>query len=106
MEGNWFCSLFFAYVRICFSSHRMQSGQNPSVGSRVIRLGGKLGLLRADLEGRQAEGFWSPADGTTYQCVRACCSCVGAVVFGWQVGKEMSWVMKTIVMEKGRGDWE
>lgn len=81
----------------------MQSGQNPSVGSRVKRLGGKLGLLRADLEGRQAGGFWSLADGT-YQCVRACCSCVGAVGFGWRVGKEMSWVMKTILMEKGRGD--
>lgn len=30
---------FLAYVHICFSSHRMQSGQNPSVGSRVMRLG-------------------------------------------------------------------
>lgn len=81
----------------------MQSGQNPSIGSRVMKLRGKLGLLRADLEDRQAKGFRSPADGT-YQCVRACCSCVGAVGFGWRVGKEMSWVMKTILMEKGRGD--
>lgn len=70
------------------------------------RLEGKLGLLRAALVGGWAGKQGAPSLQLRAR-VRVCVHGAGVQelwVWAGGVGKEMSWVMKTTVMDKGRGD--
>lgn len=89
---------FSPLVHICL---QLWSGQVPGEGAGG---GGVEGQARPS-EGPQARagvgagGFWSLLTASA-PCLTMCRRCVGAAGFNSWAGKEMSWVMKTIAMEK------
>lgn len=92
------CSPFLHSFTSVFSC-RLWSGQVPGEGAEGVE-----GQARPS-EGPQARagvgagGFWSLLTASA-PCLTMCRRCVGAAGFNSWAGKEMSWVMKTIAMEK------